>query len=34
MTQLMPETYRDVEIMLDFENERIIKLGDSKSLAF
>lgn len=26
MVQLMPETYKDVEIMLDYENEIIIKL--------
>lgn len=28
MVQLMPDSYRDIEIMLDHENERIIKLGD------
>ena len=28
MTQLMPERYRSVEIMLDYEKEKIITLGD------
>ncbi len=28
MTQLMPGKYHDVEIMLDYENEKIVKLGD------
>lgn len=28
MVQLMPDSYRDIEIMLDYENERVIKLGD------
>ena len=28
MTQLMPKTYRDVEIMLDYESERIVTLGE------
>ncbi|MDE5853698.1 MAG: cytidine deaminase [Ruminococcus sp.] len=27
MVQLMPEKYKDIEIMLDYENEKIIKLG-------
>ena len=27
MVQLMPEKYKDIEIMLDYENERVIKLG-------
>ena len=27
MTQLMPEKYRGVEIMLDYESERIVTLG-------
>ena len=27
MAQLMPETYRSVEIMLDYENGRVMKLG-------
>ena len=27
MVQLMPEKYKDVEIMLDYENERVITLG-------
>ena len=28
MTQLMPESYRSIEIMLDYEKEKIITLGD------
>lgn len=28
MVQLMPETYKDIEILLDYENEKIVKLGD------
>lgn len=28
MTQLMPEEYRKIEIMMDYENERIVTLGD------
>lgn len=28
MVQLMPDTYKDIEIMLDYDSERIIKLGD------
>ncbi len=28
MTQLMPEGYRSIEIMMDYENERIVTLGD------
>ena len=28
MTQLMPESYRNIEILLDYENERIVTLGD------
>lgn len=28
MTQLMPENYRDIEIMMDYENERIVTLGE------
>lgn len=28
MVQLMPNSYKDVDIMLDYENEKIIKLGD------
>lgn len=28
MTQLMPESYRFVEIMLDYENGKIVTLGD------
>lgn len=28
MVQLMPDSYKDIEIMLDYENERVIKLGD------
>lgn len=27
MVQLMPQKYKDIEIMLDYENEKIIKLG-------
>ncbi len=27
MTQLMPDSYRSVEIMLDYENEKIVTLG-------
>ena len=27
MVQLMPEKYKDIEIMLDYENERVITLG-------
>ena len=28
MTQLMPEAYRDIQIMLDYEHEKIITLGE------
>lgn len=28
MVQLMPEKYRDIEIMLDYESGRVIKLGE------
>ena len=28
MVQLMPDTYRDVEIMLDYENGTIVSLGE------
>ena len=28
MVQLMPGTYQDVEIMLDYENEKIVTLGE------
>lgn len=28
MAQLMPDTYRSVEIMLDYESERIVSLGE------
>ena len=28
MVQLMPDKYKDVEIMADYENGRIVKLGD------
>lgn len=28
MTQLMPEEYKTIEIMMDYENERIVTLGD------
>lgn len=27
MVQLMPEKYKDIEIMLDYENEKVINLG-------
>lgn len=27
MVQLMPDNYKDIEIMLDFENEKIVNLG-------
>lgn len=28
MVQLMPDTYKQVEILMDYESERIIKLGE------
>ena len=28
MVQLMPDTYKDVEIMLDYEKEKIVTLGE------
>ena len=28
MTQLMPEDYREIEIMMDYENNRVVTLGD------
>lgn len=28
MTQLMPEHYRDIEIMMDDQNNRVVTLGD------
>ena len=28
MVQLMPDTYKDIKIMLDYDSERIIKLGN------
>lgn len=28
MVQLMPNEYKDIEILLDYEAERIVKLGD------
>lgn len=28
MVQLMPENYKSVEIMLDYENEKVITLGE------
>ena len=31
MTQLMPDGYRDIEIMLDFENNRVVTLGELTS---
>ena len=27
MTQLMPEDYREIEIMMDYENNRVVTLG-------
>lgn len=27
MTQLMPESYKNIEIMLDYENNRVVTLG-------
>ena len=28
MTQLMPDSYRSIEIMLDYEKEKVVTLGD------
>lgn len=28
MVQLMPTTYKDIEIMLDYEQEKIVTLGE------
>ena len=28
MTQLMPENYKDIEVMLDYENNKIVTLGE------
>lgn len=28
MTQLMPESYRDIEIMLDYDAEKVVTLGE------
>lgn len=28
MTQLMPENYKDIEVMLDYENNKIVPLGE------
>ena len=28
MTQLMPDKYKDVQIMLDYDNEKIVTLGE------
>ena len=28
MVQLMPGDYKDIEILLDYESERVVKLGD------
>lgn len=28
ISQLMPEKYKNVEIMLDYENEKIVKMGE------
>ena len=28
MTQLMQDNYRDIEIMMDYDNNRVVTLGD------
>ena len=28
MVQLMPDSYKDIEIMMDYENDRVITLGE------
>ena len=28
MVQIMPENYKDIEIMLDYENQKVITLGE------
>lgn len=28
MTQLMQDDYRDIEIMMDYDNNRVVTLGD------
>lgn len=28
MTQLMPKNYRDIQVMLDYENNRVVTLGE------
>ncbi|MCM1314465.1 MAG: hypothetical protein NC040_07975 [Muribaculaceae bacterium] len=28
MVQLMPDSYKNIEIMLDYETRKIVKLGD------
>lgn len=28
MVQLMPDDYKDIEMMLDYENGKVVKLGD------
>lgn len=28
ITQLMPENYRDIEIMMNYANNRVVTLGD------
>lgn len=28
ITQLMPSNYKNIEIMLDYDNEKIVTLGD------
>lgn len=28
MVQLMPDSYKDIEIMLDYENNRVVTLGE------
>ena len=28
MVQLMPKTYKEIDIMIDYENDRVMKLGE------
>ena len=28
MVQMMPERYKDIEIMLDYANDKVVKLGE------
>ena len=28
MVQLMPDSYKDIEIMLDYDNDRVVTLGE------